>query len=139
MMARINAKRWSDPEEHRKMSERTRGENNPMYGKKLTDEHKRKLKEGFDKVVFVGQKGADNPMYGKHHSEEVKKRLSERKMGTLNPRARQVICVETQVRYDSVRDAYRVTGVRYDSISRVCSGKGETAGGFHWEYVNGEV
>lgn len=137
LVARINAKRWSDPEEHKRMSEMTSGERNPMYGKKLTEEHKQKLREGFAKVVFVGKKGADNPMYGKHHSEEVKKRLSEGKMGANHPRARQVVCVETQVRYDSVRDAYRDTGVRYDSISRVCLGKGETAGGFHWEYVKG--
>jgi group I intron endonuclease len=135
LIAQINAKRWSDPDEHKRMSERMSGSNNPMYGTKLTEEHGRKLKEGFAKVVFAGKKGADNPMYGKHHSEEVKKRLSKGKMGANNPRARQVVCVETQVIYDSVRDAYRATGIRWDSISRVCLGKGETAGGFHWEYV----
>lgn len=135
LVLQINATRWSDPEEHRKMSERTSGENNPMHGRKLTDEHKRKLKEGFAKVVFIGKKGADNPMYGKHHSKEVKKRLSEIKMGANNPRAKQVICVETQMKYGSVREACRSTGISRDSISRVCLGKLKTAGGFHWEYV----
>ena len=135
LVQQINAKRWSDPEEHRKMSERTSGRNNPMYGTKLTDEHKRKLKEGFAKVTFVGKWGADNPMYGKHLSEEHKKRLSELKRGRNNPRSRRVICVETQTIYDSLRDAYRNTGIKHGSISSVCLGKSKTAGGFHWEYV----
>ena len=135
LVRQINAKRWSDPEEHRRMSERTSGKNNPMYGKKLTEEHKQKLKEGFSKVTFVGKRGKDNPMYGKHHSEEMKKRISERMRGGNNVRAKRVRCTETGVIYDSVRDAYRATGVRHDCISRVCLGKGETAGGFHWEYV----
>lgn len=135
MMARINAKRWSDPEEHRKMSELTRGENNPMYGRKLTEEHKRKLKEGLAKVKFVGKSGADNPMYGKHLSEEIKKRLSEQRMGEKNVRARKVLCVETQKIYGSLREAYRHTGIKHGSISSACLGKSKTAGGFHWEYV----
>lgn len=135
LVARINAKRWSDPEEHRKMSERVSGSNNPMYGTKLTEEHRQKLKEGFAKVVFVGKKGVDNPMYGKHHSEEVKKRLSELKMGANNPRARQVICVETQIKYGSIREACRATGVSREGISRACLEQTRTASGYHWEYV----
>ena len=137
LVQQINAKRWSDPEEHRKMSERTSGRNNPMYGTKLTDEHKRKLKEGHSKVKFIGKCGADNPMYGKHLSEEHKKRLSELQMGENNSRSKRVICVETQTIYGSLREAYRNTGIKHGSISSACLGKSKTAGGFHWEYVKG--
>lgn len=135
LVRQINIKRWSDPEEHRKMSERTSGCNNPMFGRKLTEEHKQKLKDGFAKVVFVGKKGVENPMYGKRHTEEVKKRLSEKKMGANNPRAKHVRCVETRIAYGSVREAGRATRISRDAIARVCTGKVETAGGFHWEYV----
>lgn len=138
LVARINAKRWSDPNEHKKMSERTLGENNPMFGKKLSEEHKRKLRDGFAKVVFVGKCGKDNPMYGKHLSEEVKKHLSELKMGGNNPRARKVICLETNTIYNSLREAHRNTGICHGGISSACLGKSKTAGGFHWEYVKEE-
>lgn len=130
-----NVRRWSDPMTRKKMSERMSGQNNPMYGKKLTEEHKQKISEACRKVVYVGRWGKDNPMYGKHLSDEHKRLISERNRGGNNGRARRVRCVDTQTTYDSIRDAYRATGVRYDSISRVCRGKGETAGGYRWEYV----
>lgn len=135
LVLQINAKRWSDPEEHKKMSERTSGQNNPMYGRKLSDEHKQKLKEGFAKVTFVGKRGADNPMYGKHLSEEHKKMISERNRGENNWRARSVICLETQKVYGSLREAFRDTGIKHSSISSACMGKSKTAGGYHWQYV----
>lgn len=135
LVSQINAKRWSKPEEHLKMSARTSGKNNPMYGRKLTDEHKRKLKEGHSKVKFIGKSGADNPMYGKHLSEEHKKLLSERNRGENSVRAKKVLCVETHTIYGSLREAYRDTGIKHGSISSACLGKSKTAGGFHWEYV----
>ena len=135
MVAQINAKRWSDPKEHQKMSEQTSGSNNPMYGAKLTEEHKQKLREGFAKVKFVGKRGKDNPMYGKHLTEEHKKRISEKNKGANSPKSRRVICVETHAIYDSLREAYRETGIKHSSISSACLGKSKTAGGFHWEYV----
>ena len=134
-VSQINVKRWSNPEEHRKMSERTSGKNNPMYGTKLTDEHKQKLKEGFAKVTFVGKRGEDNPMYGKHLSEEQKKKISERNRGANNGRARRVMCVETQKIYGSLREAFRDTGIKHSSISSACMGKSKTSGGYHWQYV----
>lgn len=55
------------------MSKAKMGEKNPMYGKKLTEEHKRKLSE-----AHIGkQKGEKHPMYGKHPSEETRKKQSE--------------------------------------------------------------
>lgn len=135
LVSEINAKRWSDPDEHRKMSERTKGCKNPMYGRKLTEEHKQKLREGFSKVKFVGKRGKDNPMYGKHLSDDHKKILSLRNLGENSPRSKRVICIETQVTYGSLREAFRDTGIKHSSISSACLGKLKTAGGFHWEYV----
>jgi hypothetical protein len=50
------------------------GENHPMYGKTLSEEHKKKL----------GLKGKNHPMFGKTHSEETKNKMSEAKEGENN-------------------------------------------------------
>ena len=39
--------------------------------------------------------------------------------------------------YPGVREASELTGVSASSISRACCGKQKTAGGFEWEYING--
>lgn len=49
------------------------GEHNPMYGKKHTEETKKRL-SGM-------RKGENNAMYGKHHTEESKKKMSLSRKG----------------------------------------------------------
>ena len=58
-------------ESRRKMSEARKGKKNPMYGKRLSEEHRRK----------IGRKGKLNKNYGKHLPEETKRKLSERHKG----------------------------------------------------------
>ena len=48
-----------------------------------------------------------------------------------------VICVEMNKTYCSARAAARDTGVCVSNIIRACQKKRKTAGGFHWNYVNG--
>jgi len=55
------------------LSERFKGEKNGMYGKKLSEEQKRKISEY--------TRGERNPFYGKIHSEETKRKIGEFKMG----------------------------------------------------------
>ena len=53
------------------------GENNPMYGKPRSEETKKKLSES-RKGKCVGE---DNPFYGKHHTETTKQKMSEERKG----------------------------------------------------------
>jgi hypothetical protein len=46
---------------------------------------------------------------------------------------RKIKCIETQIIYDSIKEAQESLGIA--NISAVCSGKRKTAGGYHWEYV----
>ena len=78
----------------RKLSEINRGMNNPHYGKRLSDETKRKisdsnkdkhkgnLSEEHRKKISNGLKGTNNPNYGKRLSDETKRKISESKKGT---------------------------------------------------------
>lgn len=132
---RVNEKRWSDPAAREKMSQRFKGENNPMYGKTISEEHRAKLRENAVPPPPPGF-GAENHFYGKHHSEETKKLISTANRGENNGRAKRVCCLETGVVYGSVRDAFRATGVHFSSIAKTCNGVLSSAGGYHWQFVD---
>jgi len=66
------------------------GENNPMYGKKFSEEHRKKLSEALSrrklseetrKKLSESKMGENNPFYGKKFSEEHRKKLSEAHLG----------------------------------------------------------
>ena len=72
--------RWATPIENsnnklsrRHNSEAHKGENHPMYGKHLSEEHRRKISEA--------NKGENHHMYGKHHTEEARRKISEAQKG----------------------------------------------------------
>lgn len=46
-----------------------------------------------------------------------------------------VLCIETNIEYNSAKDAERNTGVDSTSIGRVCNGKRKSAGGYHWKWI----
>lgn len=54
-------------------SKAMKGEKNPFYGRKRSEESRRKMREA--------KKGEKHPMYGKHHSEETKKKMREAHKG----------------------------------------------------------
>ena len=49
-----------------------------------------------------------------------------------------VRCIETGIIYPSCIEASRQTGIHNASISACCNGKQQTAGGYHWEFINKE-
>lgn len=81
------------------------GEGNPFYGRHLSDDHKRKIRET----------------------------RKERDIQPVNKRP--VRCLETGIIYESTAEATRVLGINNYAIRRVCYGERKTAGGYHWEYV----
>ena len=68
---------------------------------------------------------------GTPHTEEEKAVLSAK-----CPNKRKVICVETNVIYDSVSEAARHNNLSLQSIYRVCQNKRKRTGGFHWKFVD---
>jgi len=82
-------KKMSDKQKGRKMKKSTKkkwykkmyidnlnrfkGKNNPMYGKKLSDDRKKQISEQ--------HKGKPSGMLGRHHSEKTKKKISKKLKG----------------------------------------------------------
>lgn len=70
-----------------------------------------------------------NINYGTRN-ERVSKILTNRKDNSKN-----VLCVETNIIYQSIMEAQRNTGISNTNISECCNGKRKTAGKLHWKYV----
>lgn len=68
-------------ETRRKLSDSKIGPKNPMYGKSLSQSHKRKISKS---------------LKGTTHSEETRKRMSEAKQGRNNPRRKEKIIIECE-------------------------------------------
>lgn len=116
--------------------------------------HNGKTSERTRKKISIANKGKHNSPqteFKKGHitiiSEEAKRRLSKERKGKhisiktefkkghkpLN--ARKVICIETQIIYNSIKEASIKNKVDDGHISDVCRKKRKTAGGYHWEYI----
>lgn len=97
------------PEHREKISQGTRGENNPMYGRHQSEEARRKISEARKELIKAGliktrsgcrlsdetkailsEKAKErltdktkHPMYGKHMSDEAKKKVAAKKKGKV--------------------------------------------------------
>ena len=114
---------------HRKLHRETRERiRMARLGKKMpprNEEHRKRLSES---------------LKGRTFSAEHCKHISEGKKGTQagvkNPRARKVLCVETGVVFNTIKDAGEFIGGSPKNIIAVCHGRLHTSGGYHWQYCD---
>ena len=142
----------------KKLSDKTKGELNPMYGKQHTDESKRKMSQTLkgkysgEKSVHYGVKHSDerkqkqserqkiamvgegNPMYGKKHKDETKQLFSQQRKGNTNS-AKKVKCLNTGEIFNSAKEAAEHLGLVQGSITRVCRGERPSIKGYKFEYI----
>lgn len=50
-------------------------------------------------------------------------------------KSKKVICIETNVIYESIHQAEVITKISHATISNCCNGKAFTAGGYHWRFA----
>lgn len=121
-----------------------RGDKNPFYGHKHTEEWKRKRSE-----THYDCKGEKHPQYGKPKSEETRKKISETlkknaENGNKPHRSRKVKCTTTGEVFDTIKEGATKYGCRSSEIIKVCKGKNKTSGKLpdgtrlKWEYVEEE-
>ena len=73
---------------------------------------------------------------GKKDSFETKAKKSIATGGSNNPRAKKVRCLETSEIFDCIKYACEAYSLDKHQIIDCCKGRKETAGGYHWEYVD---
>ena len=140
---------YKHSEEHnKKISEKVKGKNHPLYGthrseetkrkisesengKKCSEETKRKMSEAKSKMseetkqkISEKVKGENNPIYGTHRSEETKRKISE-------AISKKVICVTTGKIFNSIKDAEK--HYKCGKISKCGKGKVKSAGKLNGE------
>lgn len=137
---RVENLRWVTREENmnnpltkEKMSEINRGENNPMYGKKISEETKKKISES---------------LKGREVSEETKKKISESNKGRTKSEnhknklrdsheKKKVVQLSLNGEFIKVWESIRKTnkeGFDYRHIIKCCKGKAKTHKGYKWMY-----
>lgn len=116
------------------------GENTAGYHHK--EESKRKMSKT-KSAIYIGR---NNPFFGKKHSDISKKKMSEQRKGMGHLSEEQVKRlrsshykvkvrnVETGEVFDSAKEAATKYGLKETHIIRVCKGKRNRTGGFHWCY-----
>lgn len=155
-------------ESRKRMSENKKGENNPMYGKRLTEEHKRKLRESRKGVkltkehieqlikskkgkplsqehrdkISKANTGENNGFYGKHHTEETRQKMSEAKKGKYvgenSPNAKAVYCYEKNEIRLTAKEWSEELCLYRSDIANCCKGKRKSTGGYHFRYATKE-
>ena len=80
-------------------------------------------------------------------TEEIKQKISEKnkgkhasvrtefKKGHKPLNVRKVLCIESDVVYDTIKKASEDTNVMACHISQVCNGKRKSAGKLHWKFI----
>ena len=130
MNNRVENLRWCTQRENcnnpitlHRMSEAQKGENNPNYGKHLSEETRRKL---------------SSALKGRTLSEEHKKRIGEALTnGKLSKTVLQIDKNTGEVirEFPSIMEVHRQLGFSQGHISQCCNGKRKTCGGFKWRYA----
>lgn len=116
------------------------GINNPFFGKKHTEETKKKLSEIRKGKVW-------NPGY--KHSKEVKIKLSNiRKELLKNPeviekmrlaqKGKPIICLETNIKYKSIAEASRLMNIPVSGIKNQINGRSKTTMGYKFEFIKND-
>ena len=115
-------------------------------GLKMSEEQKQLLRNIGKSRNLVGN---NNPFYGCKHTEETKRKISDTHKGkapwnkgipmlkkSKEKMSKPVLCVETGIVYYSLTNASEQTQIPFSNISKCCSGKRKTAGGYKWRFAN---
>lgn len=75
------------------------------------------------------------------HKENINKgtvisRIAESQKGEKSSRSKQVLCIELNKIFGSLREAERELKIPATNISKACRGIYKTAGSYHWEYCD---
>jgi group I intron endonuclease len=113
-----------------------KGKKSAWFGKKHTEETKKKIGiHHKGKVISEEQKAKQSmAMKGRKISEETKKKMSLARRGR-KPNQKALRCMENEQIYVSIKEAAAALGISLNSLRAYLRGKLKSAQNFHFEYV----
>jgi hypothetical protein len=119
---------------------------------KLSEETKKKISESHKgkKISEETKKKMSEANKGKRVSEENKRKMSVLRKGVKRSEeyiakmkeinklnfSKKIICIETSIIYNSIKEASELLNIDYSNISSVCNKRRHiTAGGLHFEFI----
>lgn len=113
---------------------------NKLKSKKHTEETKQKLREKVDIVKVKMNLEKARKKYAEliesgwrqNFSDETRKKMSKSGIGK---RVKKVLCIETNITYDSMQEAAKLTNSSISKISLCCHGKRNKTNNFHWKFI----
>lgn len=73
---------------------------------------------------------------GKKISKEHKEKIIKTSRSKNYKNAKKILCVEENIIFNSINQASRIKKVERKNISKCCNGIRNTAGGYHWMFLN---
>lgn len=119
-------------------SMRMSGLGNPNFGKSMTSDQKQKISKtrkkncigvGDNNPMFgrvgamKGKCGKDSPMFGRRVSLETSELIRNKLKGGKCYCAKMVLCTETGIFYDCIKDAAKAICISYNSLKAMLSGR----------------
>lgn len=121
-------KRFSDPDERARMSEKIRQFHaDPERGKA----HKEKIRKAWESNAGYRQRVLDAAKRRKNDPEWIAKQTE-----MLKKRSKPVICIETGKIYESMGAAVAEYGITQSAISANIRGRTHLSAGYHWQFVD---
>lgn len=133
------------PELRKIRSQNSKGEKNPNYGKKLSDEQRQKIsqktKENWKAKKEAGFVQKPNVMNAMNEALKKKRESVPKKVKPKSTSNKRSIAKLDQYgniieKFESMIEASKKTNICGMSISKVCRGCRKTAGGFGWKYLD---
>lgn len=119
------------------------GNNNPMYGKRHSDETKKKISLSKQNISDETRQKIRKSSTGRKHSDDAKAKISEAVSGAKHPRCRPIYCPELDEEFWGAKDVENKYGIKACYISACLTGKQKSAGNhpitgesLHWEDIN---
>lgn len=132
-IAKASKDRWQDPEYRARIAESRHQPDSTFQS------------EEFKHKISLLVQGTNNPNYGHHWTEEMKEKASKRVsesgqyVGSKNPKAKPIMCVETGEVFDCIKYAQEKYRVKYGaSFTVALKHPTRTAAGLHWQYISKE-